>query len=141
MNSDTIVDLALGDVIARHRTTGAAATLVLRRDPEQARYGEIEIDGDHRVRRFLGTPATVAAPLTPYMFAGVHIMTPEVFGFMPNGGVFSLTRATYPAMLAAGALLQGFPFDGFWRVIDTPSDRERAARELASAELAHLRNR
>jgi mannose-1-phosphate guanylyltransferase len=141
MNSDTIVDLDLDKLVARHRATGAAATLVLRRDPEQARYGEIEIDRADRIRRFLGTPATVDTALTPYMFAGVHVMTAEVFRFMPDPGVFSLTRATYPAMLAAGASLFGFPFDGFWRVIDTPSDRERAARELAVADLVHLRKR
>lgn len=141
MNSDTIVDVALDQLIARHHATGAAATLVLRRDPDQARYGEIEIDGDDRIRRFLGTPPTVSTPLRAFMFAGVHVMSPGVFDFMPaDGGIFSLTRATYPAMLAAGARLYGFPFDGFWRVIDTPNDRERADRDLANARLEHLRN-
>ena len=141
MNSDTIVDLALDRLIAHHHATGAAATLVLRRDPEQARYGEIEIDGEDRIRRFLGTPPTVDVALRAFMFAGVHVMSPRVFDFMPaEGGVFSLTRATYPAMLAAGVPLHGFPFEGFWRVIDTPSDRERAARELSETRLVHLRN-
>lgn len=141
MNSDTIVDLALDELITRHRATGAAATLVLRRDPEQARYGEIEIDADDRIRRFLGTPATVSAPLRAFMFAGVHVMSPRIFDFMPaDGGIFSLTRATYPAMLAADVGLYGFPFDGFWRVIDTPNDRDRAARDLANASLVHLGN-
>lgn len=139
MNSDTIVDLALDRVIARHRATGAAATLVLRRDPEQARYGEIEIDDDDRIRRFLGVPAAVAMPLRAFMFAGVHVMSARVFDFMPaDGSVFSLTRDTYPAMLAGGAPLHGFPFDGFWRVIDTPEDRERAAGALAATRLVHV---
>jgi mannose-1-phosphate guanylyltransferase len=111
---------------------------VLRRDPEQSRYGEIEIDGDDRIRRFLGTPAAVTAPLTPFMFAGVHVLSPEVFRFMPASGAFSITRATYPAMLTAGSALYGWPFDGFWRVIDTPADRERAARDLPEANLLHL---
>ncbi len=136
LNSDTIVDLPLDRLIARHRELKSAATLVLRRDPEQARYGEIEIDGDDRIRRFLGVPAVVGEPLTPYMFAGVHVMTPEVFRFMPAGGAFSSVYDTYPKMLAAGTGLYGFPFDGFWRVIDTPADRERAARELAAARFA-----
>lgn len=141
MNSDTIVDLALDELIARHEATGAAATLVLRPDPEQARYGEIEVDDDGRIRRFLGTPPTVDLPLRAFMFAGVHVMSPRVFDFMPaEGGIFSLTRATYPAMLAAGEPIYGLPFDGFWRVIDTPSDRERAARDLTEARLMHLRN-
>lgn len=141
MNSDTIVDLPLDRLIARHRSTGAAATLVLRRDPEQGRYGEIEIDGDDRIRRFLGTPPSVDGALRAFMFAGVHVMSPRVFDFMPaDGEIFSLTRATYPAMLAAGAPLHGFPFDGFWRVIDTPSDRDRAARDLMGTRLVHLQN-
>jgi NDP-sugar pyrophosphorylase family protein len=139
MNGDTIVDLPLDRLIASHRARGAAATLVLRRDPDQARYGEIEIDDDERIRRFLGTPAAVAMRLTPFMFAGVHVLSPEVFRFMPNGGPFSITHATYPAMLAAGSPLYGWPFAGFWRVIDTPADRERAACDLATAPLRHLR--
>lgn len=138
MNSDTILDLPLDRLIAHHRARGAAATLVLRRDPHQARYGEIEIDREGRVRRFLGRPERVEAPLTPYMFAGVHVLSQRVFDFMPSGGVFSITRDTYPAMLAADAYLEGYPFDGFWRVIDTPADRERAARDLADVRLPQL---
>jgi NDP-sugar pyrophosphorylase family protein len=138
MNGDTIVDLPLDRLIASHRARRAAATLVLRRDADQTRYGEIEIDRDERIRRFLGTPAAVAMPVTPFMFAGVHVLSPEVLRFMPTGGAFSITHATYPAMLAAGSALYGWPFDGFWRVIDTPSDRERATRDLTEADLRHL---
>jgi len=138
MNSDTIVDLPLDRLIASHRARNAAATLVLRHDPEQARYGEIEIDGDERIRRFLGTPAAVPEPLSAFMFAGAHVMSPAVFQFMPVGGAFSMTHDTYPAMLAAGATLCGFPFDGFWRVIDTPADRERAAGDLVTTRFQHL---
>jgi NDP-sugar pyrophosphorylase family protein len=139
LNGDTIVDLPLDQLIARHRARRAAATLVLRPDPEQARYGLIEVDASERIRRFLGKPDTVTEPLTPFMFAGVHVMSPQVFRFMPAGGAFSMTRNTYPAMLAAGAPLYGFPFNGFWRVIDTPADRERAAQELPSTRLEFLR--
>jgi NDP-sugar pyrophosphorylase family protein len=139
LNSDTIVDLPLDRVIASHRARQAAATLVLRHDPEQARYGTIEIDASERIRRFLGTPEVVTESLDAFMFAGVHVMSPQVFRFMPASGAFSMTRETYPKMLAAGAALYGFPFDGFWRVIDTPADRERAARELATTRPAYLR--
>ena len=138
MNGDTIIDLALDRLIAAHRARGAAATLVLRRDPEQARYGEIEVDEQDRIRRLLGVPASGAARLEPFMFAGVHVMSPAVFHYMPTAGAFSVTRDTYPAMLADGALLYGFRFDGFWRVIDTPADRDRAAVEIATARFMNL---
>lgn len=138
LNSDTIVDLPLDRLIASHRARQAAATLVLRHDPEQARYGTIEIDASARIRRFLGKPEVVAEPLEAFMFAGVHVMSPNVFRFMPASGAFSMTHATYPKMLAAGAALYGYPFDGFWRVIDTPADLESATRELAMTRVAYL---
>jgi len=138
LNSDTIIDLPLDQVIASHRSTGAIATLVLRRDPEQVRYGEIEVDRRQRIRRFLGRPWVVNEPLAAYMFAGVHVVSPEIFRFMPKAGAFSMTRDTYPAVLAAGAGLYGFPFAGFWRVIDTPTDRDRAGQEVTALRLAYL---
>lgn len=138
INSDTISDVPLDRLLAYHRAKRAAVTLVLRRDPAQARYGEIEIDDHDRIRRFLGTPAHVDATLTGYMFAGAHVLSPEVFRFMPSGGAFSTVYDTYPAMLAAGVPLYGFVFDGFWRVIDTPADRDRATTDLRELRLDFL---
>lgn len=131
MNGDTIIDLPLDVLVAAHRARRAAATLVLRNDPDQERYGLVEIDADTRIRRFLGRPEAVAAPLKAYMFAGVHVLSPRVFRYMPDLRAFSITRETYPAMLAADEPLYGLPFAGFWRVIDTAADLERAERTLA----------
>jgi NDP-sugar pyrophosphorylase family protein len=137
LNGDTIVDLPLDRLIAAHRTRAATATLVLRHDPEQARYGLIEIDGAERIRRFLGRPETAAEPLTAYMFAGVHMLSPRVFRHMPERGAFSMTRETYPALLTAGEPLYGLPFAGFWRAIDTAADLARAAEALAAQVVLH----
>ncbi len=137
LNGDTIIDLPLDRLIAAHRAHAASATLVLRTDAEQARYGEIEVDGASRIRRFLGRPEAPAASLTPYMFAGVHVLSPRVFRYMPELRAFGITRETYPAMLAADEPLYGFPFAGFWRVIDTARDLERATTELAGRPPLH----
>jgi NDP-sugar pyrophosphorylase family protein len=139
LNGDTIIDLPLDTLIAAHRARGAAATLVLRHDAEQARYGLVEIDSADRIRRFLGRPTDVPVPLRAYMFAGVHIVSPRIFRYMPEVRAFSVTRETYPAMLAAEEALYGLPFAGFWRVIDTTADRERAnAALVAGASLHYL---
>ena len=134
LNGDTVLDVALDEVIAAHRTRGAAATLVLRHDPRQERYGLVEIDGSHRIRRFLGVPTTWPAALEPYMFAGVHVVSSRVFRYMPELRPISITRDVYPAMLAADEPLYGFAFDGFWRVIDTADDLAAAERTLANRE-------
>jgi len=132
LNGDTVIDLPLDRLIAAHRARAAMATLVLRHDPEQGRYGLVEIDADERVRRFLGAPAASPVPLEPYMFAGVHMLSSRVFRYMPELRPVSITREVYPRMLAEGERLYGFPFAGFWRVIDTADDLARAERVLAS---------
>lgn len=118
LNADTVIDLRLTDLIDFHRRKRALATMVLRPDPDAVRYGTIEIDAARRIRRFLGKPAEVLEPLTPLMFAGVHVFEPQVFELM-EPGKFGITRVTYPKMLANGELLFGYVFHGYWRVLDT----------------------
>ncbi len=138
LNADTVSDVPLDALIRAHRERDAAATLVLRSDPDQTRYGLIEVDTERRVRRFLGAPADVTVPLTPYMFAGVHVLSSRVFDFMPSQATFSITRQTYPAMVEAGELLQGFVFDGFWHVIDRETDLQRAETALLHTKPLHF---
>ncbi len=118
LNGDTIIDLPLDALLAAHR---------------------VEIDGEERIRRFLGRPAEVDTALVPYMFAGVHVLSSRVLDYMPDAGTtFSITRATYPAMLAADEGLYGFPFAGFWRVIDTAADLARANAILEERPPLHF---
>jgi NDP-sugar pyrophosphorylase family protein len=118
LNGDIICDLDLRAVIDWHAARGALATMVLRPDRDAARYGHIEIDAGGRIRRFLGTPATVGVPLTPLMFAGVHVFEPAVFAYMEVGR-FGINALTYPRLLAAGCPLYGYTFTDYWRVLDT----------------------
>jgi NDP-sugar pyrophosphorylase family protein len=131
LNSDSIIDLDLRRLIEWHRERGSVATMVLRRDREQARYGVIEIDGAQRVRRFLGKPAHVDEPLTPLMFAGVHVFEPEIFAHMATG-TFGIVRQTYPALLAAARPVSGFVYEGYWRVLDTHAGLAEGRYELTA---------
>lgn len=132
LNSDTICDVDLRAVVAWHMAHGALATMVLRPDREaETRYGAIEIDSAARIRRFLGRPRDVAEPLTPLMFAGIHVFEPEVFAFMEDGR-FGINVVTYPRLLAAGRPLYGYRFDGYWRVLDTHAGLAEGRWELAT---------
>jgi NDP-sugar pyrophosphorylase family protein len=129
LNSDIVIDLDLRVLIDWHTERGALATMVLRADPEAARYGLIEIDAQQRIRRILGQPPTVAEPLTALMFTGVHVFAPALFAHLDHG-CFSITRQTYPAMLAAGCPLFGYVFNGYWRALDTHVGLAEARAEL-----------
>lgn len=146
LNSDTITDVDLPAMIAFHRERGATATMMLRPDPEAARYGVIEIDAAARVRRFLGRPAAgfradEEGGLRALMFGGVHVLEPRVFAYMGTGA-FSITRETYPRLLAAAEPVAAWVHEGFWQVLDTPGGlaagrdavRRHMSRENREAE-------
>ena len=134
INGDSLLDLRLQDVVDRHRARRALVTMVVRPDPEAERYGLVELDASDRVRRVAGVPpGDVGGPLRGFMFPGLHIFEPSVFTWMDPGMAFSVTRVTYPRLLAAGAAVHGFVTEARWLTIDTPEALERANLTLRAA--------
>jgi mannose-1-phosphate guanylyltransferase/phosphomannomutase len=71
------------------------------------------------------------------MFTGLQVLEPAVFDFMSDAArKFSTTRETYPKMLAAGAPLAGFCFQGFWQDLGTAERIREAETTLASGRTA-----
>jgi NDP-sugar pyrophosphorylase family protein len=130
INGDSLLELRLAEVVARHREGGAIATMVVRPDPDAARYGLVELDATDRVRRVTGQPPDAPGPLRPFMFPGVHVFEPAIFDWMDGDTVFGVTRVTYPRLLAAGVPVVGCVTSARWINIDTP-----AALAAADAEL------
>jgi NDP-sugar pyrophosphorylase family protein len=135
LNCDTILELDLHALLTAHRKHRAVATLVLRPDPEAARYGILETDAWGCIRRFLGQPAEMSESLSPYMFTGCQMLEPRVFAFMPEGKPFSTTRETYPQMLRAGESLYGFIHTGPWMVVDDAEGIARATQAIISGRV------
>lgn len=144
LNCDTIIDVNLHALIEAHQQTHATGTLVLRPDPEAARYGILETDPSSRLRRIRGEPAEVEVkePLSQYMFTGCQVLEPRVFDFMPEIKPFSSTRETYPTMLRAGEPLYGFVHRGVWMTVDDPDAMARATQAIISGQtrLSYLRS-
>jgi NDP-sugar pyrophosphorylase family protein len=134
VNGDSLLELDLRTVTAFHEARGGVATLAVRPDPDAARYGLVELDADDRVRRIAGLPADVSASgLRPFMFPGLHVLEPEVLDWMEDGAAFSITRVTYPRLLAAGRPIYGYPTDARWVTIDTPDALAAADAVLTRA--------
>jgi mannose-1-phosphate guanylyltransferase len=127
LNADTIVDVDLRALAEFHRASGGIATMLLRKDARMAKFGLIETEEDGRVGRFLGCPRPgCREPLEPYMYTGVQVLEPEVFGYLLTEGPFSITKIAYPAMLAAGERVSGRAFDGAWITVGTPAEMAEA---------------
>ena len=65
LNGDTLFELDLEALCAFHQRRQAAATLVLRKDPDAARWGVVEVESDDRIVRITGRGRTDAAATSP----------------------------------------------------------------------------
>jgi NDP-sugar pyrophosphorylase family protein len=129
VNGDVFFDFDLRRLVARHRSTGAVATLALRRQPDPAAYSTVVTDRRGRILAIAGKPAPARG--TSSMFASVHVLDPRLLERLPEGASDSV-RDLYLPLLAEGAHLQGVRLGGAWYDFGRPSlYRDAQLRMLA----------
>lgn len=139
LNGDTLVELDLDALFAFHRASKAAATLVVREDPDAARWGLVEVGADNRIVRITGKGLTDSAPTAPRMFAGIHILNPRLLREVPKGVASSIIDP-YVAAIARGEAVLGYNLKGYWSDIGTV-ERYAQAEQDARAGLIRLEDR
>ena len=134
LNGDTLFDLDLTALVAFHRRHDAAATLVLREDPDAARWGLVEVSDQSEVIRITGRGSTTSIPTSARMFAGIHILHPRLLHVLEAGRESSIIDA-YVAGIRRGERIMGYDFAGYWNDVGTP---ERYAQVQRDAEAGLL---
>ncbi len=133
INGDTLIGLDVKALREFHRTHGGVATLVLRDDPQAARWGAVESDAQNRILRINGRGLSHAdstgSPIER-MFAGVHILHPSVLRDALANTPFSIIDS-YTNELARGSVMFGMVHAGYWSDIGTV---ERYVHAQADAE-------
>jgi NDP-sugar pyrophosphorylase family protein len=133
VNGDILVDLDLGAALNLHRSIGGLATMVLRESDRAAAYGELLVDQSGRVRSLLGRPHSEEPNLRSTMFAGVHVLQPEVLSRLPEQGC--IVRQFYRQLLDAGAPVGGYVDPGPWLELGTPRDYLDGNLALATGQV------
>lgn len=151
LNGDNILRADLGGLLARHRETGADATVFLERvSRERAREGAVleltaETDADDVENRANRTPEQAAVtgvvekpeePPSRYIPRGCYMFSSAIFDacrlVAPGStGERELTDAV-DLLLAAGRRFETVPLDGWCHNLNTPADRDRVTRQLDS---------
>jgi NDP-sugar pyrophosphorylase family protein len=118
VNGDMYFEFDLRELVARHRRSGAAATLALRRHPEPGAYSTVVTDRRGRILSIAGKPAPAEGTLS--MFAGIHVLDPRLLERLP-AGVSDSVRDLYLPLLAEGGQLHGVRHAGAWYDFGRPS--------------------
>ena len=122
LNGDVLFSVDLKPVLEAHRTSGAAATMLLLPMPEAEKYNAVELDSSHAVRRIAGK-GPGGDRLTNWHFTGVHVMTPAVFDFMAASGAQDINRDVYVRMMERGLTIRGHVLQGtdsYWSDLGSP---------------------
>lgn len=134
LNGDTLFELDLTALIAFHQGHQAAATLVLRQDPEAARWGLVEVTDQSEVIRITGRGRSQSAPTNARMFAGIHILHPRLLRALPVGKETSIIDA-YVQGIQEGERIMGYDFAGYWTDVGTPERYAQVERDAAAGLL------
>ena len=124
VNGKILLDLDLRELMRVHTERGAEATMVLRPDPEAAKWGSLQTDAEGRVVRLLGaSPARASSPPAsdPLMFTGVHVLQPRFLDRIPPEGEQCVIRTAYRSLFDEGRDLHGFITRAYWWEHSTPA--------------------
>ena len=125
-NSDAVARFPLGEAVARHRESGALATLVLFPDPER-RYTPVRVREDGRIAGF-----GAGAPPGEFegFYTGYQILEPEVLDHIPPGRPSCIVRETYGPLIARGAPVFAYASSGSFLDFGTPGEYLRGTLSL-----------
>jgi NDP-sugar pyrophosphorylase family protein len=136
-NADILSDIPLGEVYAAHQSAGDPLATVAVLDRPTTRKLLFDNAGllgrtdeakglDLRVR-----PAVGEVRALP--FAGIHVVSPRIFGRMTERGAFSILDP-YLRLAAEGERILPFRVDGYaWIDIGRPEQLEEARRRFGGA--------
>jgi len=148
-NSDTILDLDLGAMIAFHREHSALATIALFNPANLDYYSRLEIDAGQNLRRMRlltrraaplqyddyppGIDDAVAATLSGFMYCGVIVAEPAVLDRIPPNPPWSLMNGLFAPMVSNAEPIFGYVHAGYFRTMDDLKSYTALKAEFASS--------
>ena len=122
LNGDVLTDLSIPDVVKQHLRLRAMATLLV--VPFVSPYGIVEVNSDGQVACFVEKPCFSNS----WINGGVYVLSHEILPLLPEKG--NIEAMTFPSLAEKGQLAS-FPYQGFWRAVDTLKDLGELEKELA----------
>ena len=116
MNGDELVDVDFTTLLARHRTSGAGATVTVAQPPSQ--FGQVDLTDDDVVTGF-----HEVSQVPYWVNCGIYVLSPAVIERFPEKGDHETT--IFPELAAEGSL-RAYRHTGLWLTVNTPKELRRA---------------
>jgi NDP-sugar pyrophosphorylase family protein len=133
VNGDSFMEIDIAEFLRFHRQHRGIVSMAVRKVPDAARYGTVDVDSSKRIVGFREKTGNTS-PGT--INAGVYLFQRSALKFIP-AGPSSLEKDLFPKLLMQG--MYAFEQDGMFIDIGTPEDYARAQglyQELYQAAIA-----
>jgi len=128
LNGDIFAELSYTEILKAHKKNKALATIALCEVEDPTRFGVAELAENCRIKKFIEKPAKGTAP-TNLINAGIYVLSPEIFNYIPKGKAVSMEREIFPKLVEEGKLY-GHVFQGLWMDIGKPEEYLQANKIL-----------
>ncbi len=125
ISGDALTDLDLGALVADHKRTGAAATIVLQRVANPLEFGVVIVDDENRIIRFLEKPSW-GEIFSDTINTGIYVLESSVLDIMEKGKAYDFSRDIFPRLLHDGKLIKGYIADDYWTDIGNLQQYQQA---------------
>ncbi len=122
LNGDELVDVDFAAMLARHRETGAAATVAVALPPSP--FGVVELGDDDLITGF-----REGGQIPYWVNCGVYVLSGEAIERFPDHGDHEST--TFPQLAAEGRL-RAYRHEGLWLTVNTPKELRRADEHVTA---------
>jgi mannose-1-phosphate guanylyltransferase len=128
LNGDIFVEVDYKEILETHSKNKALATIALCEVEDPTRYGVAELTEKNRITQFIEKPAKGIAP-TNLINAGIYVLNPEIFSYIPKGKHVSMEREIFPKLVKEGKLY-GHQINGLWMDIGKPEEYLQANKTV-----------
>ena len=143
-NGDVLTTLPIAELIANHKQSGAAATIAMHCREVRIDLGVIQLQRGRRREDYLtvdpfnndGSDGSnrvvdyIEKPSYNYLVSmGLYVFEPRVLQYIPKGQHLDFPDLV-KKLLAAGEVVNGFPFAGYWQDLGRPDDYEQATADF-----------
>jgi NDP-sugar pyrophosphorylase family protein len=134
VNGDTLTDVDVDSLLARHYESGALVTMALIKNPDPNKYGGVLVSDDGWVTGF-GARGSGLAARSSFHFIGVQVAQAEAFSALEDGVPSESVNMLYPRLIARNPkAIAGHISSSSFLDIGTPSDCLETSLALAEVE-------
>jgi dTDP-glucose pyrophosphorylase/CBS domain-containing protein len=128
INGDILTGLSFETMHDYHRKNGAEITLGVRKYEVKVPFGVVECE-DIRITQIKEKPS-----LTFFVNAGIYLLEPSVYDYIPEGQHFNMTDLIQK-LLDSGRLVVSFPIMEYWLDVGQHEDYRRAQEDVRSGKI------